>query len=378
MPLTLAEVLREHWSDFQRKHRKHLCATHYRAVRSVLACRTPVLGGRLYRCKGCAKNHYAYHSCNHRSCPQCGARDQQQWSAKQEARLLPVPYFLITFTIPEQLRPLCKAHPKQLYDLLLRESAAALTDVVSTKFKTADARLGITTVLHTWGRQIQHHPHVHSIVPAVALDAKKRRLLRPKDTDFLVHFRPLAARYRNRVRLAIKQQHPDIYGTLSADQHRALSPSTTWNVQLQPAGNGATAVRYLARYLQRSAFTAKRLLGYDAKGNIKLQWTESTTGKRGVLHLHPHEFIRRWLLHVLPKGFARVRHYGFHSSAAGKTRTLVRVLLGASINEPPPIVPEAKPFTCDHCGSKLIYQRDIARLHPHRGPPGKTSQRQLA
>lgn len=369
MALALADILREHWSAFARAHRKHLCAAHYRAVRSVLACRTAVLGGRLYQCGGCRKKHFAYHSCNHRNCPQCGARDQQVWSAKQEARLLPVPYFLITFTIPEPLRALCLLHPKPLYDIMLRESAYALTDVVATKRNASNLRLGITSVLHTWGRQIQHHPHVHSIVPAAALDIKLQRLIRPANDQFFVHFRPLAQRFRNRLRSAIEQCHPQIHNALTADQRRALSSATSWNVQLQPAGSGSSALRYLARYVQRSAFSAKRLLGYDAKGRVRLGWTSSQSSKRGVLHLHPHEFIRRWLLHVLPKGLPRVRHYGFHSSAARRARTTIRVLLGASLNEPAPKLPEVIPFHCEHCGGELVFQRQIARFLPSRGPP---------
>lgn len=376
----LADILRDHWPDYLRDHRAKLCTAHHRAVRSVLSCRTPALGGRLYRCGGCSKNHYAYHSCNHRNCPQCGARDQQEWTAKQEARLLPVPYFLITFTIPEQLRTLCLRHPKELYDLILRESADALKDVIATKSKTpaSELRCGFTSVLHTWGRQMQHHPHVHSIVPAIALNTRTRQLIAPANDQFLVHFKPLAQRFRNRVRNALKEHHPEIHNALTADQRRALSKTTTWNVKLQPAGSGQSAVRYLARYVQRSAFSAKRLIGYDAKGNVLLAWTSSQTGKRGVLHLHPHEFIRRWLIHVLPKGFTRVRHYGFHSSAAKKSRTLVRVLLGASLNEPLPKLPEATPFTCEHCGGELVFQRQIARFLPSRGPPHSHQNRQSA
>lgn len=367
MALPLAELLREHWPHFQRSHRRHLCAAHYRAVRSVLACRTPMLGGRLHACSSCGKHHFAYHSCNHRSCPQCGALDQQLWTAKQEARLLPVPYFLVTFTIPEPLRALCKAHPSELYDLLLRESAAALQDLAQTKLK--GAQLGFTSVLHTWGRQMQHHPHVHCIVPSIALNTQERHLVRPHGDGFLLHFRPLAQRFRNRLRLALQQRHPAIHQTLNAAQRRAFSTATTWNVQLQPAGNGQSALRYLARYVHQSAFKAKRLLGYDAKGNVRLAWTSSSTGKRAVLHLHPHEFIRRWCLHVLPKAFTRVRHYGFQSSAAKKTRTLLRTLLGASLNEPLPVLPEPEPFACPHCGGELRFQRPLPRLSLARGPP---------
>lgn len=378
MALDLTELLGEHWASYARAHWQHLCAAHYRAVRRILACRTPEMGGRVYRCSGCQKNHYAYHSCNHRSCPRCGANDQQVWTAKQEARLLPVPYFMVTFTIPEELRTLCQQHPAIFYDLLLRESAATLQDIVATK--TRGARSGFTSVLHTWDRRIGHHPHVHIIVPALAFNAETRQLVRPASDKFLVHFSPLAQRFRSRLHRALKRDHPEIYQRLSPKQRHVLSPAKTWNVHLQAAGQGKTALRYLARYVQRSAFGAKRLLGYDTHGNVRLLWTCSTTRRRqgyggqakktSVMTLHPHEFIRRWLLHVLPKGFTRIRHYGFLASAARKTRLLIRLKLG-QLGESLPNLPEPTPFTCECCGGELTFLREIAPIRLMRGPPRK-------
>jgi hypothetical protein len=327
------------------------------------------MGARIYRCGDCRRMHFAYHSCNHRNCPQCGALDQQIWSAKQEARLLPVPYFMVTFTIPQQLRSLCLGHPKVVYDLLLRCSAAALRDVIATKTQVPDARIGSTAVLHTWDRQMQHHPHVHHIVPALAFDPKSERLIHPDKDTFLVYYAPVAARFRSLLYQALKNDHPDIYQNLTRDQRRALAPATTWNVQLQHVGRGKTALRYLARYVQRSAFAPSRLLGYNSDGKVLLRWTNSDTGKTAVLRLSAHEFIRRWLLHVLPKGFTRVRHYGYLSSAAKKTRLRLRVLLGTTIDEPPPKLPEVQPFVCEHCGGELTFIREIARPNPMRGPP---------
>jgi hypothetical protein len=320
--LDLAELLDEHWADYARLHRQHLCAAHYRAVRRVLACRTPELGGRLYRCDDCSKPHFAYHSCNHRSCPRCGALDQQIWTAKQEARLLPVPYFLVTFTIP--------------------------------------------------GRQIQHHPHIHLIVPAVAFHADTGELIHPATDDFLVHFLPLAARFRSLLHTALQDEHPEINQNLTPAQRHVLSPAKQWNVRLQPAGRGHSALRYLARYVQRSAFGAKRLLGYDQHGNVRVSWTSSDTGRTAVMTLTPHEFIRRWLLHVLPKGFTRVRHYGFLSPAARRTRLFIRLKLG-ELGEPAPQLPEPKAFICDCCGGALTFLCEIAPIRPIRGPPATQS-----
>lgn len=366
MALQLADLLGGHWLDYARAHRHQLTNDHYRAVRRVLACRTDLLGGQLYACDGCHQKHYAYHSCNHRSCPQCGALDQQIWTAKQEARLLPVPYFMVTFTLPAELRTLCLLHPEVLYPLILRESAAALQDVAATKHH--GARLGFTSVLHTWGRQIQHHPHIHLIVPAAAFHPKHKTLHRTAKDDFLIHFRPLAERFRSRIQRALQIDHPEIHQKLTPPQRHVLSPAKQWNVQLQHAGSGHTALRYLARYVQRSAFSAKRLIGYDKQGNVLVRWTSSSTGRTAVMALHPHEFIRRWLLHVLPKGLTRIRHYGYLASAARKTRLHIRLLLGEP-GEPAPKLPEPVPFTCSCCGGVLTFLRDIAPNRHMRAPP---------
>jgi Putative transposase len=273
---------------------------------------------------------------------------------------------MVTFTLPAELRTLCLIHPQILYPLILRQSAAALQDVTATKHK--GARLGFTSVLHTWGRQIQHHPHVHLIVPGAAFHPKHQTLHHPAKDKFLIHYRPVAERFRSRIHSTLKDEHPEIYQKLTPIQRHVLSPAKTWNVQLQHAGSGRTALRYLARYVQRSAFAAKRLIGYDQQGKVLLYWTSSDTGKTAVMALHPHEFIRRWLLHVLPKGLTRVRHYGYLASAARKSRLRIRAILG-EIGEPAPIFPDPKPFTCQCCGGVLTFLRDIAPIRLMRGPP---------
>ena len=370
MSLTLTDVLEKHWPDYARRHRPQLCSAHYRAIRAVLSCRTPDLGGRLYQCEGCHKKHFAYHSCNHRSCPQCGAYDQQVWTAKQEARLLPVPYFMVTFTIPSELWNICKKHPKELYNILIKQSAQALKDVMQTKTKGASA--GFTSVLHTWGRKLQHHPHVHCIVPALALKLTDKNqadieLVRPPDDKFLIHYLPLSVRFRSLFQAVLKKNHPDIYDTLTIEQKRSFSPKKQWNVQLQHVGKGKTALRYLARYVCRSGFTNKRLIGYDKSGqNILLKYTPSGTKTTKILKLNIDEFIRRWLIHILPKGFLRIRHYGYLSSAAKKSRLKIWCHLGAL--EPAPILPEKEPFCCPHCDGTLQYLRDIPRGQFTRAP----------
>jgi hypothetical protein len=283
---------------------------------------------------------------------------------------------MVTFTLPAELRQACLAHPKELYDTILQTGAQALRDVTATKThgglisrRQGDGpQTGFTSVLHTWGRQLQHHPHVHCIVPALAWHPHKNLLIHAKDQHFLLHYRPLAARFRNLMHQSLQKHHPGIYQTLSPAAKRALSPATTWNVQLQHVGRGHTALRYLARYVKRSAIGPKRLIGYDHQGHIRLHWTSSQNGKAAIMALHPHEFIRRWLLHVLPKGFARVRHYGYMSSAACRTLQTIRLHLGID-PQPQPTLPEPEPHRCPCCGGNLTFLSEIAPIQLLRAPP---------
>ena len=361
MPLALAEVLREHWPRFARAHAPRLAAAHYRAARAVLSCRTPALGGRLWQCACHAHaRHFSYHSCNHRSCPQCGAIDQQQWAATQEARLLPgVPYFLVTLTVPDSLRGVCKARPAILYDLILREAAGALKDLCRSKLGGTP---GFTTVLHTWGRQLQHHPHVHIVVPGVVLapDGRERY---PDKPDFLVHGAPLAARFRNRLELALKNSHPEIHAALVRDHPDVFR--LKWVADARHTGSGKPALRYLARYVFRSALGPGRLLGYDGQGRLRLQCHQSGTNRPFVILLTPEEFLRRWCLHVLPKGFVRVRHHGWMSGAARKVRLRVRALVCGELDEPAPAVILPPVPRCARCGAEM---KLLATIEP-RGPP---------
>lgn len=363
MPLSLAEVLRDHWAGFARRHRERLAAAHYRAARAVLSCRTPALGGHLWRCS-CRRGHarFAYHSCNHRSCPQCGSLDQRKWSATQEARLLPgVPYFLLTLTVPDALRGVCKLKPAILYDLMLREAAGAVKDICRTKL---GGNPGFTTVLHTWGRRMQHHPHVHVIVPGAVLASDGRGLRFPKRDGFLFHGAPLAMRFRNRLEIALKDGQPELHALLLKQHPQAFR--CKWVADVAHVGGGRPAVRYLARYVFRTALGPKRILGYDRDGRIRLQCYESGTNRPHVVALPVDTFLSRWLTHALPKGFVRVRHHGWMAGAARKTRLLVRALACGELDEPAPEMPEPPVPRCPHCGMEM---RLVKTIQP-RGPPG--------
>lgn len=358
--MTLADILQRHWPAYVARcgGPAAIPAAHWRAVEAVLSCRTPRLGGHRHRCGGCGGEHFVFHSCNHRACPRCGGREQQRWAARQRARLLPVPYFMITFTVPAQLRGFFLRHDRIACATLFAAASAAVKDLFA-QARHIGGEAGFVAVLHTWTRQMAHQPHLHLVVPAVALAPGGAAVVRPADPEFLLPHAPLARRYRSCFLSLLRERHPGPARELDAQTRRLH-----WNVNVQRVGSGRTALSYLAAYVGKSAFSESRLAGSDEQGRIRLWWTDSGHGRPQLMTLSAHEFIRRWLLHVLPAGFTRVRHYGFLSGAARKAFRRLRFLLGCGRVRVESL-PEA-PLRCARCGEALVRQ---GRIPPARGPP---------
>ena len=358
--MTLADLLRQHWSEYVARAggAGKIPASHWRAVEAVLSCRTSRLGGHVHGCADCRGEHFAYHSCNHRACPSCGSRDQQIWSAKQQARRLPVPYFMLTFTVPEPLRGFFLRYDRVAYQALFAAASSAIKDLFAQS-KHFGGQPGFTAVLHTWTRQIQFHPHLHILGPAVALGPEGSQAIRARHPDFLLPHAPLARSYREHFLAYLKDKHPCLYEQIDPEVR-----SIDWNVNVKAVGRGKRALRYLAAYVNKSAFSEKRLAGYDEQGNIRLWWQDSKDGRRKLTTLQPVELIRRWLLHILPKGLTRVRHYGFLSAAARKGFDRLRFLLGGK--HLPVELPEPKRMRCPCCQSPM---KRLRKLLPVRGPP---------
>ena len=351
--IPLADVLRRHWPEYQRRFQQQILPSHRRAVQCILDCRTAALGGEVYRCGDCRRDHFVHHSCHHRACPQCGQARATEWIEKQKLKLLPVAYYLITFTVPEGLRAWLRSHQKIGYASLLKESAGALQDVARNP-KYLGAQSACLSVLHTWGRQLQYHPHVHCVVPAGGLRADGLRWLSPKSPDYFLPQIVLAARFRNRLEEELKEA-----GEFTSIP--ALVWQQKWVVDVQAVGRGETALKYLSAYVSRTALGNHRILR-DEEGRVTFKYKESGDGQWRTLALAAHEFIRRFLQHVLPKGFQRVRTYGWLGPAA-KTRWQ-RIL--ALLDWRPPVrvlPPKAQPL-CPGCGLPLWW---IATLE--RGPP---------
>jgi hypothetical protein len=352
--IPLAAVLRRHWPAYERKYRARLLPSHRRAVAALLSCRTPALGGQLYRCD-CGQEHYAYHSCNHRACPRCGHADATEWLDRQRRKLLPVPYYLVTFTVPAQLRQVIRSHQKSLYPLLLRESAGALRDI-ARDHKDLGAQIGFLAVLQTWTRDLRYHPHVHCGVPGGGLSSDRLRWISPQREGYFLPQAVLALRFRTRLREALQQQHPQLYVQIPR-----AAWALDWVADVQPVGTGEPALKYLAAYVFRTAFSAERILADDGQ-TITFAYRDNQ-GRPGTVRLSPEHFLHRFLQHVLPQGLQRVRHFGFLSAAA--TAQWQRVLALLDWKPLPRILPPPRPPPlCPTCNKPMALIGRLARAPP--------------
>ena len=313
-------------------------------MRAILRCRTPALRGQRYRC-ACGKEHYAYHSCNHRACPRCGCDDAAAWLAQQRTRLLPVPYFLVTFTLPEQLREPIRAAMKAWYGALLKEGAGALQDLAAQP-KYLRAELGLTAMLQTWTRDLRYHPHVHLLVPGGGLTPNRLRWVRLKDAQFFLPQVKLAARFKGRLKRWLQQDRPQLFKRV---------PAKVWWLKrvadIQAVGSGEAALKYLAAYLCRPPLHQSQIERWDAQ-QVRFRYRENG-GPQKTGTVSATEFVRRFLQHVLPKRFQRVRHYGWRGAAAKAKWERILALL--DWQSPAVVKPAPKPPPqCPCCGKTMI------------------------
>ena len=347
-----------------------------RAMRAIERCHTPAAGAVLWHCSDCGHRHFTFQGCGNRHCPACGRADAEQWLRKQSALLLPgVTYHLVTFTVPEKLRRPIRSHPRELLELLIKTAASTLRDLCANP-KWVGGVPGMTAVLHTWTRQLEYHPHVHFIVTGGALDATGQwHGAHPK---YLVPVDALSMVFRARFRDALKDQHGEVF----ADVKRTVWYDHDWVVHSKPVGSGEKAYRYLARYVYRVAISERAILEHTDK-LIKVRYRHSDTNKPRTLRLKPQEFLRRFLQHVLPSRFCKVRHYGLHHSSKRETIKGLRAAMTLTLNLPLPQLTEddedAGVPACPKCEAAMVFEQRLTvwewryrfANHPHveRGPP---------
>jgi hypothetical protein len=371
--LEVADIFRDHGAAWRGANAGHVSLAQLKVMSAVEQCRTAALGGHVARCEDCAHEHIAYNSCRNRHCPKCQAGAARAWLAARQAELLPVGYFHVVFTLPARIADIAYQNKRLVYDLLMRASAET-TLTIAADPRHLGARIGITSVLHTWGSAMTHHPHVHMIVPGGGLSPDGERWIACRKTFFLPVrvlsrlFRRLfldgLARLHRDGRLAFFGDHAGLADRATFDAFLAPLRNTEWVVYAKEPFAGPKAVlAYLARYTHRVAISNSRLIHIGADGitfRVK-DYRVDGPGRYKTMTLEPHEFIRRFLMHVLPRGQHRIRHYGLFANgnrAANIART--RELLAAPTPAPDAEAaetadgPRILALPCPCCGGRLI------------------------
>lgn len=313
----IAEIFRRHGPDYRARFGSRMPQRHLRAMNDIENCRTAAHGGRAFFCPNCTETHFCYRSCKNRHCPTCQGDDASDWLERQQALLLPVPHFLVTFTVPEELRALIRSNQKELLNVLFRSSSGALQRLARDP-RFLGGEIGAVGVLHTWTRDLLYHPHVHYLVPAGALGNGTWK--NPRNAGFLVPVRALSIIFRARFRDALKKT--SLFASVPANVW-----TKPWVVHSKPVGNGEHALTYLARYVFRVAISDDRIVS-DNDGLITFRYKDAKTHEQRLCTLPAQEFLRRFLQHVLPRGFIKVRYYGLFAPSKRKLLQTARAILG--------------------------------------------------
>jgi Putative transposase/Transposase zinc-binding domain len=376
--LEVADVLRASGSSFWERNGSHLAWQHRKVMDAIVRCRTATLGGHRDQCLRCGHQAISYNSCRNRHCPKCQGNARAKWLAARSAELLPVPYFHVVFTLPHELSSLVLQNKRLLYDLLFRTSAATLLEVARDP-KHLGADIGLLTVLHTWGQNLQHHPHVHCVVPAggLTLDGSGWVAASPR---FFLPVRVLSRVFRGKFTAALKQLllqnklqfHSSLQQLARPELFRQFLRqlfTNEWVVYAKPPFGGAEHVlNYLARYTHRVAISNHRLVAFT-EDRVSFRWKDyAAGGKQKVMTVSTDEFLRRFLIHVLPKGLVRIRHFGLFANRR-RTASLLRCreVLGApsSPQQPQPTIHTRCPL-CS--GDMLIVERITSSQLHFRSP----------
>ena len=391
--LEVADVFRDHGPAWRQANAGHVSLDQLKVMSAIERCRTTALGGHVERCEDCAYTTIAYNSCRNRHCPKCQGAAAREWLAEREAELLPVPYFHVVFTLPARIASIAYQNKAVVYDLLFKASSEAVLTIAADP-EHLGARIGITAVLHTWGSTMTHHPHVHMIVPGggIALDGKRWLSCQPR---FLLPVPVLTKLFQGLMlakllaahkdgRLTFFGQHAHLAERKAFAAYLAPLRRINWYVYSKPPFGGPKAVlAYLSRYTHRVAISNRRLITSDEDGVTFRYKNYCADGRARYkrMTLATDEFIRRFLMHVLPKGLHRIRHYGLLARPScadniARARELLAVPMPQDHNTEAdavnPIEPPNPSHPCPYCGGRMItieiFERGSTPRHRPTGP----------
>lgn len=316
--IELADIFNTHGDEYLSKFQGRILPSHIKAIKSIKRCRTPALGGQVYSCNKCNLYDYSYHSCNNRNCSKCGGDKTETWIKKQFNLLLPTPYFFVTFTLPEELRYIVRSNQKYFYNIFFKASSEALK-ILSKDKRFVDGDIGFMGVLQTWARNLIYHPHIHYIVPGVALSHDRKKYIKIKNSKFLVHVKPLSLLFKRLFKESLQ----------TTEFYKQISTSVwykDWVVHCEPAGYGQEIIKYVAPYVYRVALSNNKIKSFRDRF-VTFQHQDFKTKQNKICTLDVIKFISRFLQHVLPHGFTKVRYFGIMGSNVKDKWFLLKHLL---------------------------------------------------
>ena len=350
-----------------------MSADERRALQSILLCRTEPMGGRSYRCEHCEKDHFAWHSCNHRLCPRCGSADTADWVASRLEDRLPVSYFMVTFTLPEQLRSLCRASPETFYRIFFACAAQAVKDVLKEP-RHLGGQCGFFGMLQTWTQDLRLHPHIHFVVPGVGIGKGGEARL-PRYPEWLARGDVFASRLKTLLLKELRKR-----GMLPGSEIARLW-RIDWNCDADNFGSGENAVKYLGKYLFKGPISDSRILDCDDR-TVTISVKDRESGESCPVEIEGVEFVRRYLQHALPGGFHRLRYYGFLHCRSKEKLQSIKEQLGEEQAEAQPKETQAKPEPRPTCLGEAERRRMLCPKcrepmvltgHRSRAPPWRRS-----
>jgi hypothetical protein len=344
----LQQLFREHGPAYLARFGEAMPANHRKVIGALQRCRSEQAGSSLYQCQACGKAHVIARACGNRHCPGCQQRKTQAWLQCQLQRQLPGHHFLLTFTVPESLREFLRSHQRLGYEALFKASSGAIKKLAADARFLGGDMAGFLGVLHTWGRQLQYHPHIHYLVPGGAISNSDRQWHASR-ADFYLPVRALARIFRAKFRDAMAA-----HGLLADIPAEAWQ--LDWNVNCQPVGDGQATLAYLARYVFKVAISERRIVAVDER-SVAFRYRKVHSERERTMRLPITEFMRRFLQHVLPSGFMKLRHFGFLSPSCAvpleEVRARIEMAQGFARQAPPIQIEPPAPMCCPHCGGAL-------------------------
>lgn len=359
MTATIKDIFQTFGPEYVQRYGDHMPDDHRKVIDAIINCRTEYFGASIYQCEDCGQKHIVYCSCGNRHCPNCQHHKARQWLTKQMEKQLPGHHFMVTFTVPEEIRRFIRSHQRICYSAMFRASSETMKKLAADKKFIGGDLPGFMGVLHTWGRQLHYHPHIHYIVPGGALSSADGRW-HPSRIDFFLPVKAMSKVFKAKFKDEMKKS--ELFAEIPSEVWQKA-----WVVNCQAVGGSENTVKYLSSYVFKVAISNSRIIKVEDR-NVFFKYRKNRSYRWRTMSLNVMEFLRRFLQNVLPSGLMKIRYYGFmHPSSSfslQKVSTLIELAYGFEVVKPETGIEPFEFPKCLHCGGNLKYMASIRRFNP--------------